>query len=474
MRILLRLFSGLLLAVLLLEHAPIMAAGSNMDLPPLVARVQLHRNALRSSAYVPRWQPDTTPEPARIGMTATTLIPLDGDGLENARGNLYPIDVDGDGIHEFLHFNGFRVMRVHRQDGTKLWELRNPAGRVHRYDERRDTLAVLDADGDGRQEIIHCWSAGRTKLLMLRDGGTGQVLRQLSLPGDLAGEECQIAAFIMAGAKQPVILVARRAPASANCRQNYVDTWSRVTAYAPDLRVLWDRTTCDAGHYAWPLDEDGNGRAEAVFVGKYLLDAGGRLVCTLPGFKNTHVDSMVAADLDPDRPGHEVAVVGATGTRLYSATRCVLRWSLSNAIIRDPQHVNAARTADGPPTLLVRQKRTEPTRTTYHLNAAGQILGSFADDTEYLMRTQIENANVDGAPAAEDRVTRYGQVMNDRGELRLDRFWYWDLQPLTPAEKDLPPTDLWAVTPLVVDLDRNGRDEIVTWGRRLIVVGRGS
>ena len=42
------------------------------------------------------------------------------------------------------------------------------------------------------------------------------------------------------------------------------------------------------------------------------------------------------------------------------------------------------------------------------------------------------------------------------------------------AERLLPPTDKWAVVPLVFDLDADGDDEIVTWGRKLIVIGRRS
>lgn len=458
------------------SSSPAVAAKAAAVTPPLIARVQMHRNALRAAAYVPRWQADATAEPARIALSVAAQFGIDGDGLQNVRGNLYPIDGDGDGTYEFLHFNGYRFMRVYRQDGAKLWEVRNAAGRTHEYDEKRDTLAVLDADGDGRQEILHCWRSGAAKVLVLRNGASGQVIRQVTLTGDRASEDCHVAAFAMAGVAQPVVLVARRAAAGAGCAQNYADVFARVTAFTPQLTQLWDRTTCDAGHYVWPLDENGDGSAEGVFVGKYLLDATGRLVCTLSGFtgKFGHVDSLTVADLDPARAGLEVVAIGHPGTRLYSAAGCKLRWALSNAVILNSQHVNAAKTSSGPPTLLIGQKRTEPLHATYHVNAAGTILGSFRDDSEHSKRTQIANANIDGAPGAEDRVTRYAQVITDAGELRLDISWYWDLQSLTAEEKLLPPTDQWAVTPLVFDLDGDGDDEIVTWGRNLIVVGRRS
>jgi hypothetical protein len=73
--------------------------------------------------------------------------------------------------------------------------------------------------------------------------------------------------------------------------------------------------------------------------------------------------------------------------------------------------------------------------------------------------------------AAEDLVTWYGQVIDRFGRLRLDTSWYWNLQALSAAEASLPPGDQWAEAPLIVDLDGDGRDEIVTWGRRLLVIG---
>jgi hypothetical protein len=82
-----------------------------------------------------------------------------------------------------------------------------------------------------------------------------------------------------------------------------------------------------------------------------------------------------------------------------------------------------------------------------------------------------QNANLDGAPAAEDRVTGFGQVVDGEGRRRLTVDWYWGLQDLTPAERDLDPREQWSRNPFAFDLDGDGRDELVVWGRRKLVVG---
>ena len=58
-----------------------------------------------------------------------------------------------------------------------------------------------------------------------------------------------------------------------------------------------------------------------------------------------------------------------------------------------------------------------------------------------------------------------------QGRRRLDTSWYWGLQELTPAEERLDPREQWSRNPFAFDLDDDGRDELVVWGRRKLVVG---
>lgn len=442
-----------------------------------LARIQMHRNGARGVAYLPRARADGSRDPRRFDLRPVATIPLDGDPDENVRAGLYPIDADGDGRFELLQFNGYRFMRLFGTNGRPWWQRRDGGERVHRDYVHRDTLAVLDVNGDGRQEIVHCGVEPRTRMkqLVLRRGDTGEQLRAIDLPGDGAASECQIAAFRMAGRAEPVILVARQADADA-CGQGYVDIWPRTAAYDTELRPLWQRNTCAAGHYAWPLDENGDGAAEAVFVGKYLLDADGNLRCTLANFGGDHVDSMVIADFEPDRPGLEAAAVGASGARLYAAGSCDLRAWLGDGRIESPQHVNAALLypEEGAPSILIRirESRSAHGKAVYRLDDRGRIRADFDDADRRHLRPMM-NANLDGAAAAEDLVTSFGQVIDGEGRLRLDTSWYWRLGD--HDERDERGADIpyrrWASAPVIIDLDGDGVDEMITWGRRLIAIG---
>jgi hypothetical protein len=444
-------------------------------------RIQLHRNSLRGAHYLPAWRAGSGVQPDRFTLKPTRNIDLDGDPQLNARGGVYPIRSKAGGGFDLLHFNGYRIMRVYSPGGAKLWQVDNPSGRAHRDVSHRDTLAVFDADGDGGQDIVHCWRdpGASAKSLVLRDGATGRVLKKVQLAGQSPTAACQIAAFRVEGRAEPLVLVAGQAPDLACARGNFTEYFAKTYAFRADLSMAWERTTCAAGHYAWPLDEDGDGRAEAVFVGKYLLRPDGTTRCVLP-LGGDHVDSMVVADLDPYLGGHEALTVGTSGTRFFDAGNCAQRWAIGTGTIANPQQTGAAYlrdTAGGAPNLLVTNK-LNPSEDSYELrplrgsqvSVTGQVVGTYVDESK-IIAAPSQNANLDGAPQAEDRVTSFGQVVDRQGRRRLDTSWYWGLQRLTAEEQALDPREQWSRNPFAFDLDDDGRDELVVWGRRKLVAG---
>jgi hypothetical protein len=62
-------------------------------------------------------------------------------------------------------------------------------------------------------------------------------------------------------------------------------------------------------------------------------------------------------------------------------------------------------------------------------------------------------------------------VVDREGRRRLTVGWYWGLQRLSAEEQELDPRSQWSRNPFAFDLDNNGRDELVVWGRRKLVVG---
>ena len=452
------------------------AAEPQPGLDPL-GRVQLHRNSNRSVPYLPIGLQGESAGSASLVMRAARTIEFDGAPLDNVYGNVRPIDVDGDGVYEYLHYNGFRYAQVWSLTGTKLWKVENPDGRVHDMQDatQRDTVAILDLDGDGLQDIAHCWVVGGQRSLVYRRGLDGAVIRSTPIQGAVT-TECQMAAFRMAGASQPTILVAHPiwGSASTSCPRNWIANWVRTVAFGTDQQTLWERNTCDAGHYVWPLDENQDGSAEAVFVGKYLLRPDGSLQCSLDTWPAAdHVDGMAIADLDPLRPGLEAVAVGQTGTAMYEAATCREVWRIPTSVIRDPQHVMIAKLdhSVAVPQVVIEERGSVSNPKMYVVSAQGAVL---AANMNYVMAMQ--NANLDGALGLDEAVGSFGQVVDRFGNLRLSKWWYWNLKGTKVIETTTGPYpnnyDRWQAFPLVFDHDGDGRDELVTWGQSLLVIGR--
>jgi hypothetical protein len=447
--------------------------------PDPLDRVQLHRNANRGVPYLELARPGDGAGAPRLVARPVATVELDGDPLQNAHAGLRPIDVDGDGTFEFLHHNGFRWVQVWDAGGRRLWRVENPAGRLHRPQAgtHRDAVAVLDLDGDGKQDVAHCWAAGGRRALVYRRGLDGAVIRATGLTGS-PGHECQMAAFRVAGRAEPLLLVAGAARGPGGCaRGGWVGEWARTLAFDLRQRPLWARRTCGAGHHAWPVDADRDGAAEAIFVGKYLLRPGdGGLACALAGWpERDHVDGLAVADFDPARPGLEAVAVGDSGVAMFDAATCRALWRLRRGgVVRDPQHVAAARLdpAAPAPAIAVAERGTVPGGArTFLLDGQGRVLA--ATRARFM---PVQNADLDGARGVDELVGGFGEVLDRHGNVRLDRSWYWRLRGNRVRETGRGPYpasyDRWQAFPLVYDHDGDGRDELVQWGQSLIVVGK--
>ena len=338
------LASALALLPLLPKLMPPAAAG-----PDPLDRAQLHRNANRGVPYLDLAREGADAGDAHLVVRPIKTIELDGDPLQNVYGALRPIDVDGDGTFEFAHFNGTRYLQVWSASGRKLWRVEDPDGYLHDVESgtHRDTAAILDLDGDGRQDIAHCWNQDGRHSLVYRRGLDGEVIRGTAARRPQQGVPD---GRVPRGRSRAAAAPGRGCGAARGCAHDWVDYWALTEAYDLEQRLLWQRDTCDAGHYAWPVDADADGRAEAIFVGKYLLRPDGKLTCTLAGWpKGDHVDGMTITDLDPGRPGLEAVAVGRSGAAMFDAETCRAIWRIPPSIIGNPQHVAAARLDPDPP-----------------------------------------------------------------------------------------------------------------------------
>ena len=452
------------------------------------ARVQLNHTPERVLPYVPLPAASATAMQAKAAGAATTRlkasvtarIDLPGDPLANVHGSVLPIRTAATGGTSLLHFNGFRFAQLFDAAGKRVWRIDNPGGRTN--DDvaaiHRDSWAILDLDGDGGQDIVQCWSDGTRKLLQFRRGRDGKVMKQAVLDNEALrkSNECYIQAYRMKGMASPLFLVAARQAGGATAcgGKNYVGYFARVEAYDDQLNRLWSTDTCNAGHTTAGVDVDLDGYAERVFVGKYALDRNGRILCTLAGWDaGDHVDALSIGELIPGNAGLEVVAVGATGGAIFAADSCKRLATLDPSVAKNPQQVMLYRPegSTGTPNILTAPRGSEK-------NPKSAIFGPTGKTVRVLPRliAPMQNADLDGGQNQDEIVAMWGEVYDDKGNLRLGKDWYWNLKgKLTnTTTKSLYPTsfDRWAGYPLFADLDGDGRDEIVTWSQNLLVVGK--
>jgi hypothetical protein len=470
-----RCYGPLAALLVALAAAPGVPAPIGTAMANHLDRVQLHRNSNRGVPYLPLARHGQSAGASKLSMRVIRKIQLDGDPLQNVYSNVRPIDIDGDGDFEFVQYNGYRFMQVWSGSGQKLWRV-STGGRLHNYKAgtHRDTVAILDLDGDGKQDIAHCWTQGGRKILVYRRGRDGKVIHSRVLNND-EGQECQIAAFRLADTRNTLILVSHRLTSKPSCSGgNYIDTWAQTVAFDRQQRQVWSTRTCDAGHYAYPLDANYDGYAEGIFVGKYLLRANGSVKCKLSSWPAAdHVDSLAVADLDTSRRGVEVVAVGQSGLAMFDPDSCRQIWRISTSVVRNPQHVAVAKLdpASSAPLLIVEEKGTVNRGKTFIINGKGKIL-----DRQLTVAMPMQNANIDGARGVDEHVGSFGTITDRKGNVRLGRSWYWGLKGTRVRETFRGPYptsyDRWQPFPLVFDFDRDGRDDIVTWGQSLLVVGK--
>jgi hypothetical protein len=332
------------LAATLAQPAQVRAAsGTEMRLED---RVLLRRNAPRGLEYVPTSRSGASSSgKASLKVDVLKKVNLDGNAIDNAYSSVLPIDSNRDGKYGYLHWNGHRIMRVFDVNGKKVWQVTNGSGRKQSSEAfiHRDGAAILDLNGDKKDDVLHCWQSGSTKRLVARSGATGKEIRSVSLSGQSNGPTayCRISVYRQQSNKKPIILVAHQQPGgSAKCgKTNWVDNWTRVVAFDTKLKKLWTTDTCYAGHETAGVDANNDGYDEYFFVGKYALDFKGKIRCSLSGWSKTdHVDGVRVAKLDPKSSRMTAVAVGRTGGGAFDASNCKRLWTMK---VKNPQELEA-------------------------------------------------------------------------------------------------------------------------------------
>ncbi len=268
----------------------------------------------------------------RIPLAATNVTAqkvgvgdLDGDGVYD-----YVVKQPGENIdpwHKYWHRSPATFkLEARKQDGTLLW-LKDLGWNIERgmwY----SPMLVADLDGDGRAEVVakvgpeeDCRDAdGRVQtgpeFVAVFEGLTGREVARAPWPPRDAFEDYnrasrnQLAVAYLDG-KTPCLLVLR-----GTYGLMLADAWQLK---AGRLERLWSFSNAElphayrgqGAHNCLCADVDGDGRDEVILGSLVLDDDGSVLWCTGKG----HPDAHYYGDIDPLRPGPELAYIIETRQR---------------------------------------------------------------------------------------------------------------------------------------------------------------
>ena len=197
-------------------------------------------------------------------------------------------------------------------DGTILWQFGEPVSRRESGMITCDLgFQIADIDGDGRAEVL----CQKNFKLYVLEGSSGEVKQVFDLPenpalenqfGRLNGDGMVIANF--RGLSQPMDIVVK-------------NRYQQVWAFDNQFNLLWTHQG-NTGHFPVPYDFDGDGR-DALFVGYTLLDHDGRILWTYDW--PDHTDEIVIGAFDPSRNDLQIATVsGDEGFNIFSQEGGVL------------------------------------------------------------------------------------------------------------------------------------------------------
>ncbi len=237
-------------------------------------------------------------------------------------------DVDGDGRMDVLSVEVGGAVSVFNYEGTKLWSWQ-PAeaasGQNAAFAGYEPPGLIWDMDHDGKAEVIHWRLIDGSEKLVVADGLTGVVKHSTDWPTPPRPHEYfnfRVAVANLTGGYPSDIVVFTDAG----------NDYKSVTAYTADLKQRWtdiEHLQKDhLGHYAYPVDVNGDGIDE-VFVSGLALDSAGKKLWERRDIlydNHDHCDSFRFADINGDGRIEALCPTSDIGVSVFDALTGKVLW----------------------------------------------------------------------------------------------------------------------------------------------------
>jgi hypothetical protein len=246
-------------------------------------------------------------------------------------------DMTGDGMIDFLFFDGARTIKAFDHDGQLLWEKFNPNEPGCEQDYHNYSFQIYDIDLDGAGEAIIFWDIDGVYSLAVVDGRTGTIETSTAVVfGPLTQGEYykkhSTAVANVRGLDFPQDILAFQVHTMDLFAYAYTDT---------GLYQIWhwktDHPSYSSGRWAYPYDFDNDGKDE-VIAGVDVLDDDGHRLWKLPIIV-THPDAIVCGDIDGNSEnGKEIAAVEDGGGLYMYDTKGTILWTKTD-LPSEPQEL---------------------------------------------------------------------------------------------------------------------------------------